>query len=92
MCLALPGKLVAISTKDPLFRMGTADFGGVMREVNLACVPEAAVGDYVVVHVGMALSVLQEEEALAIREDLRQLLPEEEEPEPPARSPHAPEA
>lgn len=77
MCLALPGKLVAISTLDPLFRMGTADFGGVTREVNLTCVPEAQIGDYVVVHVGMALGVLREEEALAIREDLRKLLPEE---------------
>lgn len=90
MCLALPGKLISISTKDPLFPMGTVDFGGVTREVNLACVPEASIGDYVVVHVGMALSILQEQEALAIREDLRQLLPEEE-PEPSAHAPHAPE-
>ena len=60
MCLAVPGKIVSVNETDPLFRLGVVDFGGVTREVNLACVPEAVPGDYVIVHVGMALSVLDE--------------------------------
>ncbi len=82
MCLAVPGKITAISATDPLFRIGTVDFGGISREVNLDCVPEAGIGDYVIVHVGIALSVMQENEALAIRDDLRKLLPGEQPPSP----------
>lgn len=82
MCLAVPGKITAISETAPLFRMGTVDFGGVCRDVNLDCVPEAGIGDYVIVHVGIALSVMHENEALAIRDDLRKLLPAEQEPSP----------
>lgn len=82
MCLAVPGKITSISEADPLFRMGTVDFGGVYRDVNLDCVPEAGIGDYVIVHVGIALSVMHENEALAIRDDLRKLLPAEQEPSP----------
>lgn len=82
MCLAVPGKITAISEAAPLFRMGTVDFGGVCREINLDCVPEARIGDYVVVHVGIALSIMQEQEALSIRDDLRKLLPDEQEPAP----------
>ena len=67
MCLAVPGKIVSVNETDPLFRLGVVDFGGVTREVNLACVPEAVPGDYVIVHVGMALSVLDEETALQTR-------------------------
>ena len=51
MCLAVPGKIVSVNETDPLFRLGVVDFGGVTREVNLACVPEAVPGDYVIVHV-----------------------------------------
>lgn len=74
MCLAVPGKIVSIHDADPLFRLGVVDFGGVTRQVNLACVPEAEVGDYVVVHVGMALSVLDEETALQTRKDMREIV------------------
>ena len=49
--------------EDPLTRSGRVSFGGVVKEVNLACVPEAAVGDYVIVHVGFAISKLDEAEA-----------------------------
>lgn len=63
MCLAVPGKLLSLRGEDPLDRLGEVDFGGVKREVSLACVPEAEVGDYVVVHVGMAISRLDEQEA-----------------------------
>jgi len=63
MCLAVPGKITSVAGDDPLSRMGKVDFGGILKEVNLAYVPEAGVGDYVIVHVGFALSRLDEEEA-----------------------------
>lgn len=73
MCLGVPGKILNITGEDPLFRSGKVDFGGVAREVSLACLPEAKVGDYVIVHVGMAISHLDEEEARRILEDLAAL-------------------
>ena len=63
MCLAIPGKITSISGDDPLMRTGKVDFGGILKEVSLAFVPEANVGDYVIVHVGFALSRVDEEEA-----------------------------
>jgi hydrogenase expression/formation protein HypC len=72
MCLGVPGKIVSIQGEDPLFLMGKVDFGGVARQVSLAFVPEAQVGDYVVVHVGMAISRLDEDEARRTLEDLEQ--------------------
>jgi hydrogenase expression/formation protein HypC len=63
MCLAVPGKLVSINGEDALQRIGKVSFGGVLKDVSLACVPEAKVGDYVIVHVGMAISLLDEAEA-----------------------------
>ena len=63
MCLAVPGKIVSIEEKDDLLRMGKVDFEGVVKEVSLATVPDAAIGDYVIVHVGFAISKLDEEEA-----------------------------
>ncbi|HVC10347.1 MAG TPA: HypC/HybG/HupF family hydrogenase formation chaperone [Burkholderiales bacterium] len=63
MCLAVPGRIVSIAEAAPLMRVGKVDFGGVAREVNLAYVPEAVVGDYVLVHVGFALSLIDEAEA-----------------------------
>jgi hydrogenase expression/formation protein HypC len=62
MCLAVPGKIVSVVGED-LERQAKVDFGGVLREVNLAYVPEAKVGEYVLVHVGFAISVVDEEEA-----------------------------
>lgn len=62
MCLGIPGQIVETS-ESGLMRMGKVDFGGVTREVCLAYVPEARVGDYVIVHVGFAISQLDEEEA-----------------------------
>jgi hydrogenase expression/formation protein HypC len=58
---------------DPLSRMGKVSFGGISKEVNLACVPEAKVGDYVIVHAGLAISVLDEEEAARTLEYLQQI-------------------
>lgn len=64
MCLAIPGKITSISAQlDETFRIGKVSFGGVMKEVNLSMVPHAAVGEYVLVHVGVAISTIDEEEA-----------------------------
>ncbi len=72
MCLAVPGKVLSITGTD-LDRTGKVSFGGVVKEVSLACVPEAKVGDYVVVHVGFALSVVDEAEAVQTLKYLRQV-------------------
>ncbi len=63
MCLAVPGKLIEIHGEDPFFRTGKVDFGGILKEVNLAYVPEVLLNQYVIVHVGFAISVLDEAEA-----------------------------
>ncbi|HXQ80944.1 MAG TPA: HypC/HybG/HupF family hydrogenase formation chaperone [Opitutaceae bacterium] len=63
MCLAVPGKLLSIQGEDPLERSGRVSFGGVIKEVSLACAPEARPGDYVLVHVGVAISVVDADEA-----------------------------
>jgi hydrogenase expression/formation protein HypC len=63
MCLAVPGKIIDIFERSGL-PMGKIDFGGVFREACLSYVPEAQVGDYTVIHVGFALNLLSEEEAL----------------------------
>jgi hydrogenase expression/formation protein HypC len=73
MCLAIPGQVLSISGDDPLARAGRVSFGGVIKEVSLAYVPEAKVGDYVIVHVGFALSIVDEEEAHRVFEYLRQM-------------------
>jgi len=64
MCLAIPGRIVKVNeSEDTLMRMGKVDFGGVTREVCLAYVPETQIGDYVIVHVGFAISQIDEAEA-----------------------------
>jgi hydrogenase expression/formation protein HypC len=63
MCLAVPGKIVSVEGDDPILRAGKVNFGGVIKQVNLSYVPEAKVNDYVIVHVGFALSIVDEEEA-----------------------------
>ncbi len=73
MCLAIPGKIASISGDDPLMRTGKVDFGGILKEANLAYVPEAKVGDYVIVHVGFAISRVDEEEARQVFEYLREM-------------------
>ena len=73
MCLAIPGKIESVSGDDPLTRMGKINFGGILKEASLAYVPEARVGDYVIVHVGFALSRLDEDEAQKVFEYLRQI-------------------
>jgi hydrogenase expression/formation protein HypC len=73
MCLAIPGKITSLAGDEPLSRTGKVDFGGILKEVNLAFVPEAKVGDYVVVHVGFAISVVDESEANTVFEYLREM-------------------
>jgi hydrogenase expression/formation protein HypC len=71
MCLAVPGRIIRIVNDDGL-RMGDVDFGGVIRRVCLAYVPEASAGDYAVVHAGFAISTVDEREALNTLELIRQ--------------------
>jgi hydrogenase expression/formation protein HypC len=73
MCLAIPGKVVSISGEDSLTRMGKIDFSGVIKQASLAYVPEVNVGDYVIVHVGFALSKVDEEEAQKIFSYLKKM-------------------
>ena len=72
MCLGIPGKLVEIHRQDDL-PMGKVEFGGISKEVCLAYTPEAAVGDYVIVHVGFAISRVDEAEAREIFSYLEQI-------------------
>lgn len=84
MCLSIPGKLIKITAElDETFRTGKVSFDGVVKEVSLTLVPEAKVGDYVMVHVGAAISVVDEEEAQKTFDLLKQLgeLHELEDPE-----------
>jgi hydrogenase expression/formation protein HypC len=73
MCLAIPGKILGLTDDNPLTRSGKVSFGGIVKEVNLSCVPEADVGDYVVVHVGFAISKLDEQEAQQVFEYLEKM-------------------
>jgi hydrogenase expression/formation protein HypC len=73
MCLAVPGKIISIEEADATFRNGRVNFGGIVKNVNLSYVPEATIGDYVVVHVGFALSIVDEKEAEQVFEYLRQM-------------------
>jgi len=64
MCLSIPGKLIEITSQlDETFRVGKVSFDGIIKEVSLTLVPEATIGDYVLVHVGAAISIIDEEEA-----------------------------
>ena len=73
MCLAIPGRVESITGDDPITRMGRINFGGVIKEASLAYVPEVKIGDYVIVHVGFALSKVDEDEAHKVFEYLKQM-------------------
>jgi len=73
MCLAVPGLLLDCSGDDPFLRTGRVSFAGIIKSVSLACAPEAKVGDYVLVHVGLAISVIDPEEAARTFGYLRQM-------------------
>jgi len=73
VCLAVPGRILSLAGDDPILRTGRVDFGGVVKEIHLAYVPEAAPGDYVLVHVGFAITVLDEAEAARVLQALQEL-------------------
>lgn len=73
MCLAVPGKILEIIGDDPTFRSARVNFGGIVKQISLACVPDAQVDDYVLVHVGMALSKVDETEAKEVFSYLQQM-------------------
>ncbi|HLE13132.1 MAG TPA: HypC/HybG/HupF family hydrogenase formation chaperone [Anaerolineales bacterium] len=78
MCLGVPGKIIELYETEGL-KMGKVDFGGVIREACLAYIPDAQIGDYTIVHVGFALSLLSEAEAEATLSLLREIMDVEEE-------------
>ena len=64
MCLAIPGQIIAMdNTTESVFQIGKVSFSGITKKINLSLVPEAKVGDYVLVHVGVAVSLVDEDEA-----------------------------
>jgi len=74
MCLAIPGKIIEINAEvDDIFRTGKVSFGGIQKEINLCMVPHAQLGDYVLVHVGVAIGVIDEEEALKVYSYLKDM-------------------
>ena len=73
MCLAVPGKVLSISAADPIMPVARVDFGGIVKEINLAYTPEATVGSYVLVHVGFAITVIDEDEASRVFEHLARI-------------------
>ena len=73
MCLPIPGKIESVTGDDPLSRMGKINFGGIFKEACLAYVPEATVGDYVIVHAGFALSRVDEDEAQKVFQYLKEI-------------------
>jgi len=74
MCLAVPGKIISVQEEELLgLRSGKVDFGGIRRDICLAYTPEAKIGDYVLVHVGFALTVIDEAEAQRVFAALREM-------------------
>jgi len=73
MCLAVPGRIIEIEGDDPLLRSGRVDFSGIVKRVNLSYVPDAKPGDFVLVHVGFAISTVDEEEAGKVFSYLREM-------------------
>ena len=73
MCLAVPGKIIEINGDEPMQRRGNVSFGGIIKEISLAFVPEASIDDYVLAHAGVALNVIDEPEANRVFEYLAQI-------------------
>ncbi|NPA44472.1 MAG: HypC/HybG/HupF family hydrogenase formation chaperone [Chlorobi bacterium] len=63
MCLAVPGKIISINSENPNLITAKVSFGGAIKEINIQWLPEAKVGDYILAHVGTALSIINEKEA-----------------------------
>ncbi len=65
MCLAIPGKIISLEDQiESVFQIGKVSFGGIIKKINLSLVPEAKIGDYILVHVGVAMTIIDEEEAV----------------------------
>lgn len=73
MCLAVPGKILSIQG-EALMRSGKVSFSGVVKEVNLAYLPEAQIGDYAIIHAGVAIAIVDPEEAKQTLQDLQEIL------------------
>lgn len=73
MCLGVPGKIIELVDENPTTRAGKVNFGGIVKEVNLAFVPDAIPGEYVIVHVGFAISKVDEKEAHQVFEYLKKM-------------------
>jgi hydrogenase expression/formation protein HypC len=73
MCLGVPGKIIEIQNNPLGMAMGKVSFGGIAKEVCLAYVPEAQIDDYVIVHAGFALNVIDEKEAMEVFELLKEM-------------------
>ena len=74
MCLAIPGKILSITSQlDETFRFGKVSFGGITKEVNLFMVPDARIDDFVLVHVGVAISIVDEAEAHKVFSYLKEM-------------------
>jgi len=88
MCLGIPGKLVEVYSQDNL-PMGKVEFGGILKEICLAYTPEARVGEYVIVHVGFAISRIDEaeaEEIFSYLEEIEEAMAEGEAAETPGET------
>ena len=72
MCLAIPGKILSIQGED-LMRSGKVSFSGVVKEVNLAFLPEVTIGDYAIIHAGVAIAIVEPEEAEQTLQDLQNI-------------------
>ena len=73
MCLGIPGKVLEIDNASAAMPMGRVEFGGIAKDICLAYLPEVEVGDYVLVHVGFAISRIDEQEAAEIFDYIRQI-------------------
>lgn len=81
MCLGVPGKVVRWLDRDPTFARAEVEFDGIRRECHMACVTEAAEGDYVIVHAGIAISRIDADEAHRVLQELSELALEDEWPD-----------
>ena len=73
MCLAVPGKVLSIDQSDPELKMASVDFSGIIKDISVQWLPEVKVGDYVLTHVGMALNIINEEDAMETLRLLREM-------------------
>ncbi|MCY2977798.1 MAG: HypC/HybG/HupF family hydrogenase formation chaperone [Planctomycetota bacterium] len=73
MCLGVPGRVSAWLDRDPLFARANIEFDGIQRECHMACVPEAEIGDYVIIHAGVAICLVDQAEARRVFDELNRL-------------------